>query len=211
MQKVEYSEEAMKWVDYYVEMQALSNIIHRYGEARGIISGLRHDDYDGADGFPAQLYADISEHIERHSKRFHMMMDDEDNIREKIRAGLETMMKDHLYHVESRSERFGVDVYIRVNKVEWKDWCTLTVTGTGVDIDVNYNIIHVEDACCAFPLWDVDHRPHSLNKPKDNYSGPLADWHPVNHRHYDNLLPRLTEFVDDNEVKEELLKRTFAI
>lgn len=208
MQKVEYSEEAMKWVDYYIEMQALNSIINRYGKARSIIGGLERDDYDG---FPAQLYADISEHMSRYSNRFQRMCDEEDNIREKIRAGMENMMKGRLYHVESRSERFGVDVYIRVEKVEWKDWTNLTVRGVGVDLDVNYNIIHVADACCDFPVLDADHKPHSLNKPEDNYSGPLADWHPVNHRHYDNTLPRLTEFADDNEVKEELMKRTFAI
>ena len=151
------------------------------------------------------------EHMARYSNRFQRMCDDEDNIREKIRAGMENMMKGHLYHVESRSERFGVDVYIRVEKVEWKDWTTLTVRGVGVDLDVNYNIIHVADACCDFPVWDAEHKPHSLNKPEDNYSGPLTDWHPVKHRHYDNTLPRLTEFADDNEVKEELMKRTFAI
>ncbi len=208
MQKVEYSEDAMTWVDYYIEMQARNNIINRYEEARSIIRGLERDD---SDGLPAQLYADISEHIERYSKRFRLMLDDEDNIREKIRIGMENMMKGRLYHVESRSDRFGVDVYIRAEKVEWKDWTTLTVRGVGVDIDVNYNLIHVDDASCDFPIWDADHKPHSLNKPTDNYSGPLADWHPINHRHYDNTLPKLTEFADDTEVKEELLKRTFSI
>ncbi len=118
MQKVEYSEEAMKWVDYYIEMQALNSILNRYGKARSIIGGLERDDYDG---FPAQLYADISGHMSRYSNRFQRMCDDEDNIREKIRTGMENMMKGRLYHVESRSERFGVDVYIRVEKVEWKD------------------------------------------------------------------------------------------
>lgn len=208
MQKVEYTEEMMKWVDYFIEMHVLNNIINRYGKARSILGGLCSDEVDN---FPSELEQEIEGRICRYGVRLEKMMQDQDNIREHIRAEMESMMRGHLYHVESRSDERCVDLYIRVSKVEWEDFYSLKVIGEGIDIDVNYNIIRAETSC-SFPIWDSNRRPHSLNKERIvSHSGTLDNFKIPENKHFENKLPWLTEFTDEQEVKQELLKRTFGI